>query len=72
MTERLYDVYEVVDHAGNVHYTYTTHDEEGRSNLRKLNAKSYGIIEGGDGLNFGTAQTRMWEKSNGGELPDLL
>ncbi|MBS3151473.1 hypothetical protein J4443_03790 [Candidatus Woesearchaeota archaeon] len=72
MTEKLYDVYELVDHAGEVHYTYTTHDEDGRSNLEKLNVRSYKII-GSDGcLDFGSAQTRMWERTNGRELPDLL
>lgn len=69
---RLYDVYEVVDHEGIAHYTYTTHDSEGRSNLARLNAKFYKIIDDGEGLDFGRAQTKMWERINGEELPDLL
>jgi len=72
MAERLYDVYELVDYTGEVHYIYTTHDEEGRSNIRRLNARTFRIVDGCESLNLGMAQTRTWEKSNGEELPDLL
>ncbi len=69
---RLYDVYEVVDHNDGIDYLYVVQGDEGRSRIKKLAAKSYEIVDGGEGLRLDMAEAKIWEKKNGEELPDLL
>lgn len=62
--DRLYDVYRVETLEGLTRFTYAPTGETGRLLIDKLTVRVYGIVIDGEGLNWNSAQSRMWELEN--------